>query len=255
MVMIKERNWRKHLTSNSTRTAVLCVLLANRIKTKIDEKPVLHFDLWHCMQSRDEKVSRNVWDGDMNAIFRPEEIWFAAETNTSFPKLEAIQSWSWNWDSHWKEIWKPVETNTIQQFPKLEDTVPDEKLNTSKKWQEREYWTFCQPIQIVGGLLLFGESNASSALDFVKSGQFLSMSVQSVKNRLYPDPKWTITTFSGMRRRNVMNVEICSKKDTLQGILRFIQAVKVCSYVKYVQRLLTERTICTHILANAMKKI
>ena len=52
-----------------------------------------------------------------------------------------------------------------------------------------------------------------------------------------------------------MNVEICSKKDTLQGILRFIQAVKVCSHVKYVQRLLTERTICTHILANAMKKI
>ena len=52
-----------------------------------------------------------------------------------------------------------------------------------------------------------------------------------------------------------MNVEICSKKDTLQGILRFIQAVKVCSHAKYVQRLLTERTICTHILANAMKKL
>ena len=69
---------------------------------------------------RDETVSRNEWDGDMKAIFSAEEIWFAAETNTSFPKLDGIQRWSWNWDSHWKEIWKPVETNTIQHFPKLE---------------------------------------------------------------------------------------------------------------------------------------
>ena len=53
-------------------------------------------------------------------IFSAEEIWFAAETNTSFPKLDGIQRWSWNWDSHWKEIWKPVETNTIQHFPKLD---------------------------------------------------------------------------------------------------------------------------------------
>ena len=53
-------------------------------------------------------------------IFRAEEIWFAAKTNTSFPKLDGIQHWSWNWDSHWKEIWKPVETNTIQHFPKLD---------------------------------------------------------------------------------------------------------------------------------------
>ena len=76
-----------------------------------------HQHVWHY---RDETVSRNEWDGEMNAIFRAEEIWFAAETNTSFPKLDGIQRWSWNWDSHWKEIWKPVETNTIQHFPKLD---------------------------------------------------------------------------------------------------------------------------------------
>ena len=42
------------------------------------------------------------------------------KTNTSFPKLDGAQRWSWNWDSHWNEIWKPVETNTIQHFPKLD---------------------------------------------------------------------------------------------------------------------------------------
>ena len=40
------------------------------------------------------------------------------------------------------------------------------------------------------------------------------------------------------------NVERCSKKETLQGIARFMQTAIVCSHVKYVQRPLAERTIC-----------
>ena len=36
------------------------------------------------------------------------------------------------------------------------------------------------------------------------------------------------------------NVERCSKRETLQGIARFMQTVIVCSHVKYVQRPLAE---------------
>ena len=75
---------------------------------------------WYCMQSRHETVSRNELDGDMNAISRWKKYDLPPKTNTSFPKLDGAQRWSWNWDSHWNEIWKPVETNTIQHFPKLD---------------------------------------------------------------------------------------------------------------------------------------
>ena len=43
------------------------------------------------------------------------------------------------------------------------------------------------------------------------------------------------------------------KKETLLGIARFTQTVTVCSHVKYVQRLSAERTICMHMLPNAIE--
>ena len=48
------------------------------------------------------------------------------------------------------------------------------------------------------------------------------------------------------------NVEICSKKETLQGTVRSIWTKILCLHAKYVQRLLTEGIICTHMLSNAM---
>ena len=94
--------------------------------------------------------------------------------------------------------------------------------------------------------------NASFALDFARSTSCLSTPVQSVKKLLCPNPNWTSTTLSGMRKRNVTNVEICSKKETLQGTVKSIWTKILCSHAKYVQRLLTERIICTHMLSNAM---
>ena len=94
--------------------------------------------------------------------------------------------------------------------------------------------------------------NASSVLDFARSTWCLSTPVQSVKKLLCPNPNWTSTTLSGMRKRNVTNVEICSKKETLQGTVKSIWTKILCSHAKYVQRLLTERIICTHMLSNAM---
>ena len=103
-------------------------------------------------------------------------------------------------------------------------------------------------------LLFFGTYNASSALTFAKSRQCLRMSVQCVEKHLNPDPNWPSTAFRRMRRRNVTNVEICSKKQTLQGILRFIQA-EVCWHVKNVERLSTERTVFANMWTDSMKKL
>ena len=86
----------------------------------MDEKTVFHFYLWHCMLSWDETVSGNELGGDMNVFSGREKYDLPPETNTSFPKFDGTQRWGWNWNSHWKEIWKPVETNTIQQFPKFD---------------------------------------------------------------------------------------------------------------------------------------
>ena len=66
------------------------------------------------------KVSGNELGGDMNVFSGREKYDLPPETNTSFPKFDGTQRWGWNWNSHWKEIWKPVETNTIQQFPKFD---------------------------------------------------------------------------------------------------------------------------------------
>ena len=81
------------------------------------------------------------------------------------------------------------------------------------------------------------------------------MSVQCVEKHLNPDPNWPSTAFRRMRRRNVTNVEICSKKQTLQGILRFIQAEVVCWHVKNVERLSTERTVFANMWTDSMKKL
>ena len=85
-------------------------------------------------------------------------------------------------------------------------------------------------------LLFFGTYNASSALTFAKSRQCLRISVQRVEKHLNPVPNWPSTVLRRMMRRNVTNVEICSKRQTLQGILRFIQAEVVCWHVKNVER-------------------
>ena len=42
------------------------------------------------------------------------------KSNRTFPQIWGSQLWCRNWDSHWNEIWKAVETNPIERFPKFE---------------------------------------------------------------------------------------------------------------------------------------
>ena len=47
-------------------------------------------------------------------------VWIPNKSNRTFPQIWGSQLWCRNWDSHWNEIWKAVETNPIERFPKFE---------------------------------------------------------------------------------------------------------------------------------------
>ena len=132
-------------------------------------------------------------------------------------------------------------------------TAPEWKSNTSKKMNSLGG---CLPnLDSKTTLTFFGTYNASSALTFAKSRQCLRISVQRVEKHLNPVPNWPSTVLRRMMRRNVTNVEICSKRQTLQGILRFIQAEVVCWHVKNVERLSTERTFFANMWTDSMEKL
>ena len=150
-------------------------------------------------------------------------------------------------DKWWCLCWKK------RDFPNQRHTAPEWKSNTSKKMNSLGG---CLPnLDSKTTLTFFGTYNASSALTFAKSRQCLRISVQRVEKHLNPVPNWPSTVLRRMMRRNVTNVEICSKRQTLQGILRFIQAEVVCWHVKNVERLSRERTLFANMWTDSMKKL